>query len=111
MWVPSNTYEGVAAFVAGYDAACEGGVLVGFREWLLVRKCHGKGSNLAWYALVLDCAFPTGSAVPPRALTDEGGHLRAIEVLFTLLGEFDDEVRESRNGLAKIFEEYARIAP
>src|SRR5688572_4551159 len=49
MYIQPETYAVAAAFVLGYDQACEGGVLVGFREWLVVRV--GTGPNLNWIGL------------------------------------------------------------
>ena len=42
----------VCAWLQGYDDACEGGLLRGFREWLIVMV--GTGNNLSWPALVRD---------------------------------------------------------
>ncbi len=52
MYVYPVTYDTAVAFVDGYDAATQRGLLVGFREWLIV-KLDG-GSNLVWSALVRD---------------------------------------------------------
>ena len=38
MYVYPETYQAVSALVLGYDLACEGGVLEGFREWLQLKK-------------------------------------------------------------------------
>ena len=45
----TNFAEAVA-FVAGYDAALDGHLLRGFREWLIEEL--GDGDNLAWPSLV-----------------------------------------------------------
>ena len=47
MYVLNETYESAAAFVLGYDAACEGGPLMGFREWLVLRIGSGAQSGVA----------------------------------------------------------------
>jgi hypothetical protein len=44
MYFQQETYAVVAAFVSGYDAAYEYGMLEGFREWLVLRL--SMGSNL-----------------------------------------------------------------
>jgi hypothetical protein len=103
MWLSDETYAAAEAFVAGYDAACEGGVLAGFREWLVMRV--GSGGNLAWPALVLDLAFP--QVTSPRDALSEGAkaHRHAIDTLFGLLAEFDEE-RAKHDGLRRIYAAY-----
>ena len=105
MYVPGERYWEVAALVLGYDLACEGGVLAGFREWMVVRV--GLGNNLAWPALVLAVAFP--DAVDPlEAVQASGASQRhAIDVMFRLIGEFDD-ARGNQDGLRKIYLEHER---
>lgn len=104
MYFQQETYAVVAAFVQGYDAACEGGLLAGFREWLVVRL--GKASNLGWSALVQHAAFPN-AASPQEVLGVNGDADRvAIDTLFDLLIEFD-RVRERHDGLESVFASYA----
>lgn len=110
MYFTEETYPVVAAFVLGYDMACEGGVLSGFREWLVMRV--GSGSNLAWSALVLDCAFPDSH--PPEEALSAGpkAQRHAIDTLFALLAEFEQE-RSRPDGLRRIlvaFEEWTKRA-
>lgn len=103
MYFQQETYAVVAAFVQGYDAAYEGGLLVGFREWMVVRL--KRGSNLGWPALVLHAAFPD-SALPQEALSSgQQAERTAIDMLFTLLAEFD-AVRDEHGGIASVFVEY-----
>ena len=100
MYLLEETYVVVAAFIQGYDEAYEGGLLAGFREWLVVRLVGGQ--NLAWPALVLHAAFP-GSRSPQDALRSEpDGDRVAIDTLFRLLTEFD-ETRKKHDGLRSIF--------
>lgn len=100
MWLDEETYGSATAFVSGYDAACEGGLLAGFKEWLVVRV--GSGTNLAWSALVLHAAFPDHSS-PQEALDpDPRVHRQAIETLFRLLAEFED-ARAGSDGLRRIY--------
>jgi hypothetical protein len=106
MWVPSGTYDAVAAIVLGYDTACEGGALVGFKEWLVIRLGRDF-ANLYWPALVLKIAFPN-EQVPERALTSKEANRKAIDVLFSLIAEFDAE-RSARGGLARILSKYGSI--
>lgn len=104
MYFGEETYEVVAAFVIGYNAACEGGVLSGFREWLVMRV--GSGANLAWPALVLDCAFPDSR--PPEEALSAGPEAQrhAIDTLFALLAEFEQE-KSRPDGLRRIFVAFA----
>lgn len=103
MYVGETTYVAVAAFVVGYDEACEGGTLAGFREWLAVRM--GSGSNLAWTAIVLRAAFPGSDSPEAELAKGPQAERRAIETMFELISAFDDE-RNRRDGLRKIFASY-----
>jgi hypothetical protein len=103
MYVLSETYGEVVAFVMGYDTACEGGVLIGFREWLAVRL--GKGSNLSWPPLVLMATFPDADL--PEEVVKNGARERrlAIDTLFMLVREFDTVVAE-QDGLSNVLLAY-----
>ncbi|XYH97566.1 hypothetical protein ACMHYB_59065 [Sorangium sp. So ce1128] len=105
MYFQEQTYSVVAAFVLGYDMAHEGGVLAGFREWLVLRL--GTGTNLTWMALVLHAAFPDEVSPRDAFVADPGAQRHAIEVLFQLIDEFD-QVRAKRDGLRNIFVSYDR---
>jgi hypothetical protein len=107
MYLEEETYAAAAGFVMGYDEACEGGLLAGFREWLILRL--GMGSNLAWPALVLHAAFP--QAESPQAETNSGpkAQRHAIDTLFGLVAEFDD-VRAKHDGLRKVYLAYEQWA-
>jgi hypothetical protein len=104
MYVSKQTYAIVAAFVQGYDMAYEGGVLNGFKEWLVLRL--QKGSNLGWSALVLDIAFPN-ACDPEESLGTPESERLAIETLFDLLAEFDI-VCEDRDELRKVLVDYEK---
>lgn len=105
MYLWEETYAAASSFVMGYDLACQGGVCVGFREWLVMRV--GQGSNLAWPALVLDVAFPS-KGDPEKALVGPEAHRHAIDVLFGLLAEFDEQVASKHDGLREVFAAYER---
>jgi hypothetical protein len=100
MYLVEETYAAAAALVLGYDLACEGGVLVGFHEWLVVRL--DGGSNLHWSALVLDAAFPSAKDVHKAVRASPKAQRHAIDTLFELLAEFD-QVRAKHDGLKDIF--------
>src|SRR5262245_60871731 len=103
MHLPSETFHEVVGFVTGYDYACEGGTLCGFREWLLLRL--RSGSNLGWCALVLGAAFPDSKNPEAELNAGSAAQRHAIDTLFGLIAEFD-EARSKYDGLKKIFLEY-----
>ena len=103
MYVSEETYPVISAFVQGYDQACEGGVLVGFREWIITSL--GYGDNLHWAALVLHVAFPASSPPRDELLQGPQQHRHAIDTLFRLIAEFE-EVRSKHGGLNSVFLAY-----
>ena len=100
MNLPDTRYHTAAAFVLGYDAACQGGLLEGFREWLLLRR--GAISNRWWPALVLEEAFPSAPSPVDELSRDPRAERQAVEKLFALIREFD-ALRNEREGLKNIF--------
>ena len=105
MYFPEETYAAAAALVFGYDLACEGGVLAGFREWLVVRL--NDGQNLGWTALVLHVAFPAARDPRQAVLASPEAQRHAIDVLFRMLAEYED-VRTGEDGLQRVFLAYDR---
>jgi hypothetical protein len=105
MFLPEETYVAVAALILGYDLACEGGVLVGFREWLVVRV--DGGSNVGWESLVLYAAFPSAKDVHKAVRASPKAQRHAIDTLFELLGEYES-VRDRQDGLKHIFVAFDR---
>lgn len=103
MYFQHETYAIVAAFVLGYDEAYEGGVLIGFREWLATRL--KTGSNLSWPALVLGVCFPNSESPDDAVHTSPEAERQAIDTLFDLLEEFE-EVRSKPDGLRDVFLAY-----
>lgn len=99
MYLPAVSYDAAAAFVLGYDAATQGGLLVGLREWLIVKLQDG--NNLAWPALILDLLRRTGS----HESATEGAEKRAIEFMFVTLEQFFSE-RDARGGIRRIYAMY-----
>jgi hypothetical protein len=105
MYFMDESYGAAAAFVMGYDLACEGGVCTGFREWLVMRV--GRGANLGWEALVLFAAFPSSNNPHAAVLASAETQRHAIDVLFSLLAEYDD-VRSGTDGLRRVLVDYER---
>jgi len=82
MYLVTNTFAEAWAFLIGYDEAVHGGLLAGFREWLVVRT-DGR-SNLAIPSLVLKFVAPRAKYT---TLTPEENRL-ALDALFNLLDEY-----------------------
>jgi hypothetical protein len=92
-------FNRTVAYLQGYNVASNGGLFLGFDEWLVVEV--GYGNNLMWYELVLKLAFP--DLLSPRAhLNELGMQERAVKSLFNLLVAFHQE-RESHRGLFRIY--------
>jgi hypothetical protein len=107
MYFSEVRFDVVAAFIQGFDAAYEGGVLIGFKEWIVLRL--GYGTNLYWVPLVLDAAFPDQK---PGAMfgvsLSAADEKKAIDKLFELLDAFEHEV-DTVNKLSKIFVDYTEL--
>lgn len=96
MYLRVSTFDAAAAFVDGYDAALCGGVLVGLREWLIVRV--DGANNLAWSGLILHVLGD------PDA---QGDQAMLIKGLFNVLEEFMG-VRGGTDGLRRIYVSYEK---
>jgi hypothetical protein len=94
MYVHPVTFGAVCAYLSGFDAACEGGPLCGFREWLLVRV-KGWG-NLSWQGLI-------------ERIGTQGAQL-AEDQAIRGLGELLEEFFQHRDqvGLPQVFHEYTQ---
>jgi hypothetical protein len=79
-----GSYGSMAAFVVGCDQAMHANLLLGFQEWLVVRRDAGR--NLGWPTQVLTIALPD---IEPnaRTLTPEQD-AQVVARLFDLLDEF-----------------------
>jgi len=102
MYLSPATYDTAVAFVDGYDTATQGGLLVGFREWLVVKL--GEGNNLVWSALVSDLMQCTTGMKEIKSPDD---HKAAIEFLFATLDQFLNE-RDEWGGMRRIYVAYER---
>jgi hypothetical protein len=83
MYVGRISYDGVTAFLNGYDCAAGGALLNGFQQWLADKFRTGR--NLVWPALVVHVLFPEGRPTEPWS---EDNHQHAVAELLTLLEEF-----------------------
>jgi hypothetical protein len=104
MFVHTLTYETATSFLLGYQTATDGGALVGFREWLVLKT--GRWTSLAWPGLALYAAFPDCSD-PFTEIKKLDANQHAIELLFTMLNEFLDE-RDKHDALSHIYAKYVQ---
>lgn len=100
MWVTGESFDGVCAFINGFDVARDFGPLMGFQEWMVLRR--GSGLNVHWAGLVRDEAL--GSAPDSEFSPDQ--NRKCIEKLGALLAEFFEERR--RRGVTGILHEHAK---
>lgn len=97
--VQSVRYETVCAYIDGYDSALHGGLLVGFRHWLL--SCDSERTNLPWWALVRRRVFV---GVSPDAPLSEADSQLALAELASCLDMFMQCV--ITGGLESVFDRY-----
>jgi hypothetical protein len=102
MFIQRMNFDTVGAFIQGFDSACNGGVLVGFREWLIVKLEHG--NNLVWPELFLRFAFPESDA-PSTEELPKADQKHLIGLLFETIEAFCDE-RDMIGGLQQIYLRY-----
>jgi hypothetical protein len=100
MYLRSVQYDTAVAFVQGFDAAQGGGLLLGFREWLVVKL--GGGHNLSWPELVLRLEQIGERMSPKRAPAGDDGE-RWVSFLFAVLEAF---LSERASGARAIFIRY-----
>ncbi|MDB5311142.1 MAG: hypothetical protein JWO38_5344 [Gemmataceae bacterium] len=98
MYVNPVSFGAVCAYLDGFNAARNGGPLIGFQPWLVVRAKDG--NNLHWQGLARRL-LPT--VADDVALPVEE---RAIRALGRLIAEYLEYRRT--NGLTKVFNDYSR---
>jgi hypothetical protein len=102
MYLQSARYEGVCAFMDGYDMALQGAPLMAFREWLLTKGTEW--TNLPWWSLVRKSFDPEADfSQPPH----EGETAALVEALARALEGYRG-ARNMRGGVAKIFYDYSQ---
>jgi hypothetical protein len=104
MYIFPETYDGVSAYLSGYDHALEGALLIGFREWLVMRL--GVGANLWWTELIPPLAFPESKEPWKRPSTHKENRV-AIDKLFELMSEFAAELGDDE-AATKIRSDYEK---
>lgn len=98
MYLRRVQFDAAIAFVQGFDAATNGGLLVGFKEWLVLRTKDGH--NLSWPELVSMLDKPARVGTPSEAAEEA-----RVTFLFSTLNEFVAE-RERPAGIRSIFVRY-----
>ena len=104
-YLPEKSFVAVVSFLLGYDASCQGGLLLGFHEWLVVRQNFG--DNLHWSATVLFLSFPAAESLDDARMKSREEPDIAIGTLFDLISEFSG-IRQKRNGLQEIFSQHKK---
>lgn len=102
MYLRHATFNELTAYLNGYDCACHGGFLRGFREWLVV-QLDGFNSQV-WTELVPVLAIQRG-ILKRTSSDDPKWEAEAIEAVFVILDEFLS-VQIAHNGHRRIFVEY-----
>lgn len=87
MYVSSDRYEVLVAFVCGYNAATGGDLLAGFQQWVVSKITEHPTSNLSWVNWVAEKQAPGMLHKPLSALPEECDEA-ASNLLFDLLDEF-----------------------
>lgn len=95
MYLRSVKFDVAVAFVAGFDSATNNGLLVGFREWLVVRLNDGNNMHWSELLLMIDKSERAGT---PSAATEKA----RVAFLFSTLEEFFAEC-ERPEGMRSIF--------
>lgn len=103
MYVHDPTFDAVAAFLSGFDTACGGRVLAGFREWLILKLDYG--NNLAWTELFLRFTFPE-SAGPRTQDLPTADQKQLAGLLAEALSTYWTE-REGCGGTQDLMERYS----
>ena len=83
MFVGLADYDFVTTFICGYNYACDGAFLAGFKEWLAMR--YGHVSNVAWYAVI---RFETIGDTDKQGASDDTNDQVLLNALRELLTEF-----------------------
>lgn len=94
MYVGSNDFEKVCAFIDGLHAAT--GCLIGFREWLIVEV--DTGNNLVWWGLV-------GHAIH-RDSTPAEERVQRLGELIDEFYKFTGSTIGATNGLMRVYVRY-----
>lgn len=95
-YLPNATLGSVCGYVQGFDAARNGGLLVGLHQWLVVK--HDGPNNVHWSWRM--------SALARKNVGESASENEAIAEFAALMAQFLSYRR--KKGLTTIFYEYAR---
>ncbi|GAV41937.1 hypothetical protein [Streptomyces acidiscabies] len=101
-------YYPTTMLLQGFDLARSGGLLYGFREWLIVRR--NECSSLQWHLLVIQEALPgvdVGGWKEPDHFTPNENR-QIVDRLFSLILEFL-EIRKDERKLGRVYAQYEAI--
>jgi len=104
MFLDVTDFRRACGFLIGYDMGCSGALLVGFREWAIVKA--DTGNNLNWSGLAMLLLFPDSTEFE-KTIEQISDHDSAIKALFDLICEFI-EVRAQYDGLRRIYSNYEK---
>ncbi len=104
-YVGSTRFDVIAGYLQGLDAGNEGGLLQGFREFLVMKA--DDGVNLVWVGLVLLLALPDDQYESQSEFASPEAEKKAVDTLFDLLEEFM-ALRKENGGLRRIFRDYEK---
>jgi hypothetical protein len=99
MYVQRAGFGAVTAYIDGYDAALQGGALVGFREWLLTG--NSEWTNLPWWSLVRLRRDPRAVLSRPPSEEDEESLIGDLNLALKGFAE-----ALGKGGLPQIYAEY-----
>jgi hypothetical protein len=103
MYVGGESFAAVCVYLNGFDAGRDGGPLIGFHPWMVLRQ--DSGNNVAWEGLVLSEAFG-GAAHPDLDRLSAEQNRQCTQKLGQLLAQFFEE-RRTRTVTA-ILHDYAK---
>ncbi len=103
MFVGCGSFAAVCAYLHGFDVARDGGPLMAFHPWMVLRQ--DSGNNVGWDILVLSEAIGPMPGQDIADLSSEQSR-RCVQKLEGLLAEFFEDRR--RRFVTGILHDYAK---
>jgi hypothetical protein len=101
LYVGEINFKLFVAYIDGFNQGRDGGPMLGFKEWLIVRRRY-KGGSLYWSGMIeLEAGGNPNSPSSPQQDLDS----RLISIAGGLLQEFLEF--RIQHGIAKVFCDYA----
>lgn len=101
MYYQRPNIESTIAFLNGYDVACQGGLLTGFREWIIPQL--GFGGNLSWGELV---CLRIREVCGINQVSPLGNNPELVTMVFDALKQFYLD-KEKPQGMIEIYKRYS----